>query len=257
MYASAVPWTGLTEVPSGFADGTDEKLTEAEVETFVTNDPLDLASSTTLRGTGIASQSPSLKLISTVKGYASTTGSAGRLKSLTLQVMTRGQEAVSLETSTIAVTYQDDNQKVSVAQSAGATPKNSTAGWFATYLVGSGPVLDQDEVVEILVNLTGLLSVELTTSTSFRIEIRPQGAAPLVIERKTPGEITSVNTMPFVLETAPLELTSEATAHATSSLTFIDYLTFNVSNSSGPELPSHSLSAPFGIDAFVTYIDEN
>ena len=50
--AATAPWSGLTGVPAGFADNVDDdrQLSEAEVETYVTNGPLDLADGTTLGG---------------------------------------------------------------------------------------------------------------------------------------------------------------------------------------------------------------
>jgi hypothetical protein len=50
--AESVPWTGLIDTPLGFADGVDDDthLSESEVESFVTNGPLDLAGGTTVEG---------------------------------------------------------------------------------------------------------------------------------------------------------------------------------------------------------------
>ena len=51
--ADEAPWDGIMSMPDGFSDGVDNDtppLTEAEVETYVTNGPLDLATGTTLGG---------------------------------------------------------------------------------------------------------------------------------------------------------------------------------------------------------------
>ncbi|MGD9030705.1 MAG: right-handed parallel beta-helix repeat-containing protein, partial [Anaerolineae bacterium] len=48
--SDSVPWNGLVNVPPGFADGTDDdtQLSEAEVEAYVIDEPLNLAEGTTL-----------------------------------------------------------------------------------------------------------------------------------------------------------------------------------------------------------------
>ena len=54
--AGTAPWSGLTGIPVGFADEVDNDttLSETEVETYVTNGPLDLAAGTTLGGEAIS-----------------------------------------------------------------------------------------------------------------------------------------------------------------------------------------------------------
>ncbi|GMV41326.1 MAG: hypothetical protein AMXMBFR64_30420 [Myxococcales bacterium] len=57
-------WTQLLNVPAGFADGVDNVLSEAQVETFVTNAPINLAAGSTIGGQPIGSGSSSLKMVS-------------------------------------------------------------------------------------------------------------------------------------------------------------------------------------------------
>ena len=54
--AATAPWSGVTGIPDGFADEVDDdtQLSEAAVETYVTNGPLDLAVGTTLGGEPIS-----------------------------------------------------------------------------------------------------------------------------------------------------------------------------------------------------------
>jgi len=54
--AGEVPWGGLSGVPAGFADDVDNdtQLSEAEVEAYVINGSLDLATGTTLGGRAIS-----------------------------------------------------------------------------------------------------------------------------------------------------------------------------------------------------------
>jgi len=56
----SIDWGNVTNKPAGFADGVDDDTpprTEVEVEAFITNDALDLNSSTTIGGASIAEES--------------------------------------------------------------------------------------------------------------------------------------------------------------------------------------------------------
>ena len=92
------------------------------------------------------------------------------------------------------VSYIDENQVVNLTNSSSATSTGNTQGWSATWLSGSSPLLEADERVEMVANLTGI-STDLTTSTQFRIEVKPQVGATLVVERTTPAEIKTVNNL--------------------------------------------------------------
>ena len=48
-----VDWGSVTSIPSGFSDGVDDVLNESQVEDFVSNSALDLASGTTVGGLSI------------------------------------------------------------------------------------------------------------------------------------------------------------------------------------------------------------
>lgn len=55
--ALSVDWSGITNVPADIADGDQVVvLTEAEVEAFVTNGPIDLASGSTMGGAAISTE---------------------------------------------------------------------------------------------------------------------------------------------------------------------------------------------------------
>lgn len=66
--ASLRDWEQLAGVPAGFADGVDNVLSEAQVETYVKNGPIDLAAGTTIGGQPIGGGSSSLKMLSAESG---------------------------------------------------------------------------------------------------------------------------------------------------------------------------------------------
>ena len=96
--------------------------------------------------------------------------------------------------SAVVVTYLDENAVVNLSNTVSATTTPGTQGWYANWISGSSPLLDPDERVEFYVNIESL-STLLSTSTQFRIEVKPQVGATLVVERTTPAEIKTVNNL--------------------------------------------------------------
>ena len=134
---------------------------------------------------GLSETAASLALRGSVIG--NDTGTDGDIDSVVFQVTNASQtgEGVNLASSgteSAIVTYIDNNQAVNLSSSA----------WEATWLVGSGNLLDPGERVEIKVTLTGL-STLLGTSTQFKIEVKPTKGATLIVERTTPAELKLVN----------------------------------------------------------------
>ena len=122
---------------------------------------------------------------------AHATNSLASIGYVTFQVSnaSKGSQGVELPGSAVIVTYIDDNQVLNLNFS--ATPISTADTWGTLYLSGSGPVLDPDERVEFTVNVNGL-ATPLVTSTQFRIEVKPQVGATLVVERTTPAEIKTI-----------------------------------------------------------------
>jgi hypothetical protein len=57
-YGNQAPWSGLLGVPSDIADGdNDTQLSEAQVEGYIANGPIDLAAGTTMAGVPLAVES--------------------------------------------------------------------------------------------------------------------------------------------------------------------------------------------------------
>lgn len=90
----------------------------------------------------------------------------------------------STGTAAVIVTYIDDNQLKNL----------SSSEWLATWLVGSGILLDTGERVEITVTLTGL-TTPLGTSKHFKIEFKPITGAQLIVDRTTPAEFQTITSL--------------------------------------------------------------
>lgn len=79
------------------------------------------------------------------------------------------------------ITYIDTDQTVNVA----------AADWSATWLTGSGNLVNPGETVEIDVDVSAL-STLLATNKRFTIQVKPTVGATLLIGRTTPAELTAV-----------------------------------------------------------------
>ena len=95
---------------------------------------------------------------------------------------TQTGEAVNLSTSGInsaILTYSDTAQ----------SENNLT--WTATWLAGSGSLLNRGETVEIAVTVSDL-TTKLQTSKEFTIQLKPTVGATLRVNRTTPAELQTV-----------------------------------------------------------------
>ena len=98
----------------------------------------------------------------------------------------QSSEAVDLSATGTVLSYLDDTQAYNLA----------AADWTASWLIGTGPLVDPGELVEIDVNVKtaadGPLTTALGTSTEFTVQVRPIRGATLIINRTTPAELTPV-----------------------------------------------------------------
>ena len=113
---------------------------------------------------------------------------------ITFQVSnaTQGAVGVELPGTAVVVSYIDEDQVLNLPFSATPTTSNNT--WGTNYLSGAGPILDVGERVEFTVNVDGL-GTALATSTQFRIEVKPQIGAILVVERTIPAELKTITNL--------------------------------------------------------------
>ena len=93
----------------------------------------------------------------------------------------QSSEGVDLADTGTLISYLDDTQSVNVA----------AADWTAVWLLGSGPLLDANEAVEINVDVSAL-TTRLATSTEFTIQVKPNKGAVVVVNRTTPPELKTV-----------------------------------------------------------------
>ncbi len=99
----------------------------------------------------------------------------------TLSSATQADEAAEVSSASTVITYLDDDQALNL----------STSDRTATWLIGSGPMLDAGEQVEITVTLSGL-SPTLGKGREFAIQIKSADGAVVAIPRTTPVELKKI-----------------------------------------------------------------
>ena len=105
------------------------------------------------------------------------------LESVKFILSSGGRHATPANLSQTAtrVTYVDGDQALHIP----------ATQWSATWLVGSGPLLDFGETVEVQVTLTGL-SPLLAAQRPFTLRLLPGQGSTLLISRTTPPEFTPI-----------------------------------------------------------------
>jgi len=90
-------------------------------------------------------------------------------------------KAADLSGTGTIISYLDKDQALNLPD----------AQWSTTWLIGSGPILDHGEVVEVQVALASL-SPALGIRRDFTIRVNPVNGSVLLIHRTTPRELTPI-----------------------------------------------------------------
>ena len=165
VFAFAVLSTGLLS-----AEKSKETVLAGLAETSAT---------LTLRGAVIADSNSDLDEIEDV--------------TFTLSSAAQTSESVDLSTTGTVITYLDDNQATNcTATSFDSDPDTSECKWEATWIIGNGSLVDPGEQVDVKVTLTNLTPL-LAKSKEFTIQVKPNKGAIVIVNRRTPAELTLVN----------------------------------------------------------------
>lgn len=105
------------------------------------------------------------------------------LKDIAFTLASGGQshEAADISPAGTIISYIDRDQALNIPGTE----------WSTSWLIGNGPLLDAGEAVELRVSLAGL-SPALGTRRDFTIRVHALGGAVLLINRKTPAELSPV-----------------------------------------------------------------
>ena len=150
VFAFAVLSTGLT---------SSEKSKQA-----VLGGLEETSSTLIVRGGVVANVNAALTAVDTIK--------------FNLSNASQSYKSVEVSDTAMVLAYLDKDQAFNVTAS----------NWTATWLTGSGVILDPGEQIEIVVTLTGMTPV-LGKSKEFTIQVKPQKGAVLTINRTMPPEL--------------------------------------------------------------------
>ena len=239
LQATTTAWGGLTGVPAGFADNTDN-------DTTYTAGP-----GLTLIGNqfSVATTSESSGLIINGSVVARNTGcpAACVLERIVIPVAVApgATESIDLTTSTISVTYVDGDDFANLAWNANADDAGANLGWVINWGIATSPLLDSTEQAEVIVNINGAaVTTPPGASSSFIVEIKPATEKVLQVARTLPSELTAV----VVLESSSTEITFVTT---TESLGLIIKGSV-VARSSGTPLTVERVIIPLGVASGTT-----
>ena len=140
---------------------------------------------------GLAGKRSTLELKGSVIVIASTTGSAGTVSQIQLQVaMAAAGDAVDLTPGITIVRYTDKSQTRNFTTSSNFSSTNIASFGDSDYL------LERGELFEIkLLNLDTLLTPTLGTSAAFTVEVVSPKGAVLHISRTTTASLQSVESL--------------------------------------------------------------
>ena len=139
----------------------------------------ETSSTLTLRGAVIADANTAKDAIDTVK--------------FTLSSAAQTAESVDLSTAGTIVTYLDDLQATNcTSTSFDSDPDTSECSWSATWIIGTGNLVDPNEQVDVTVTLTNLTPL-LAKSKEFTISVKPNKGAIVFVNRTIGPEIKAIN----------------------------------------------------------------
>lgn len=150
VFAFAVLSTGLTS-----SQKSQEAVLGALEET---------SSTLNVRGAVIANVNVALTGVETIK--------------FALSSAVNTAEPVEVSSSAMVITYLDADQALNIASS----------DWTATWLTGSGNLLDSGEQVEISITLKSLTPL-LGKNKEFTINVKPKSGGVITINRTMPAEL--------------------------------------------------------------------
>ena len=129
----------------------------------------------------LSESSAILILRGTVVGTSNQSRTA--LKEIAFTLASGGQsfKATDMSPAGTIISYIDRDQALNIR----------ATEWSASWLIGNGPLLDPGEAVELHVSLADL-SPSLGTRREFTVRVHSLGGAVLLINRKTPAELSPV-----------------------------------------------------------------
>ena len=115
----------------------------------------------------------------------------------TLSSAAQASDAVDLSSTGVVVTYLDDDQAVNClipGSTFDGDADTAECRWATSWVIGTSDLLDPGEQVDMTVTLTNL-SPLLPKSKEFTIQVKPNKGAVVIVNRTTPGDLKTVNSL--------------------------------------------------------------
>lgn len=125
--------------------------------------------------------SASMVLRGSIIGMANAAGTALESLKFTLAGGGRAVKAADLSPEGTIVTYVDNEQAMNLESSE----------WSTTWLIGSGPLLDSGEIVELYISLSAL-DPPLGPKKEFFLRVRPVESSIILLQRTPPPEFKRI-----------------------------------------------------------------
>ena len=139
---------------------------------------------------GLEETSSTLAIRGDIIGTANTGKTSLDSVKFTLSSAAQSADAVDLSTTGVVITYLDEDNALNCDNPVVVgTPKCS---WSASWILGSGTLVDPGEQVEVTVTLSSLTPNGLEESKEFTIQVKPNKGAVVIVNRTTPAEFKTV-----------------------------------------------------------------
>ena len=143
---------------------------------------------------GLAETSSTISIRGDIIADANTAKTSLDTVTFTLSSAAQAADAVDLSATGVVVTYLDNLQAINCNHEPftfDGDADTAECKWIATWIIGSGDLLDPGEQTDMKVTLTNL-SPLLPKNREFTIQVKPNKGAVVIVNRTTPAELKAI-----------------------------------------------------------------
>ncbi len=143
---------------------------------------------------GLAETSSTISIRGDIIADANTAKSLVDSITFTLSSAAQAADPVDLSSTGVVVTYLDSTQAINCKDDTytfDGDVDTAECKWKATWVIGTGELLDPGEQTDMKVTLTNL-SPLLAKNTEFTIQVKPNVGAVVIVNRTTPAELKAI-----------------------------------------------------------------
>jgi len=146
---------------------------------------------------GLEETSSTLSIRGDIVGDANAGKTAIDTVKFTLTSAAQAADAVDLSSTGVVITYLDSDQALNCTNGSGSG--SSYCFWTASWIIGSGDLVDPGEQVDVTVDLSNMTPV-LGLKKEFTIQVKPNQVKPnkgavVIVNRTTPPEFKAIQAL--------------------------------------------------------------